>query len=147
LHILYGLHSSFQPGDGYIQQQELDDEDDVHPLNDYLPSEKLEIALNMAQSLTVLHGYEGGLIIHDDVQLCQWLRRRDNKLLLGDFNRAEIVDWNDEKGEYCKHNNGFAYGNVSGVETWSCMAAGVKKWHTHRLFYSTVLRKSLLPKT
>lgn len=67
----------------------------------------------MAETLAVLHGFEGGIIVHDDVQLCQWLRTREGRLVLGDFNRCEIREWNDEKGEYCKHNNGFAYGNVS----------------------------------
>ena len=67
----------------------------------------------MAESLAVLHSYVGGLIVHDDVQLCQWLRTRDGRLVLGDFNRAQIMDWNEEKGEYCLYNNGYAFGNVS----------------------------------
>lgn len=96
-----------------MKQENLADKDDVQPMNDYTPAEKLEIALEMAQSLTVLHGFKDGIIVHDDVQLCQWLRNRKNKLVLGDFNRAEIRDWNEEKGEYCKHSNGYAYGNVS----------------------------------
>lgn len=37
--------------------------------------------------------------VHDDVQLCQWLRTRDGKLKLGDFNRAEVMDFDREKGE------------------------------------------------
>jgi len=102
-----------QPGDGYIKQEQLNDKYDVQPQNAFTPIEKLELALSMAESLAVLQGYEGGLIVHDDVQLCQWLRTRDGKLVLGDFNRAEIMDWNEEKGEYCKYNNGLGYGNVS----------------------------------
>ena len=102
-----------QPGEGYLKQDELNDKDDVKPQNDYTSLEKLELALAMAESLAVLHSYEGGLIVHDDVQLCQWLRTRDDRLVLGDFNRAEIMDWNEEKGEYCMYNNGYAYGNVS----------------------------------
>jgi len=107
------------PGEGYSKQEDLLDEDDVQPRNDYTPSEKLEIALDMARSLSVLHGYEGGVIVHDDVQLCQWLRNRKNKLVLGDFNRAEIRDWNEEKGEYCKHTNGYAYGNYRAPEEFA----------------------------
>jgi len=110
LHYLFLLT---QPGEGYMKQEELKDKDDVKPQNDYTSLEKLELALAMAESLAVLHSYEGGLIVHDDVQLCQWLRTRDDRLVLGDFNRAEIMDWNEEKGEYCMYNNGYAYGNVS----------------------------------
>jgi hypothetical protein len=51
--------------------------------------------------------------VHDDVQLCQWLRTRDGTLKLGDFNRAEVMDYNIEKKEYCRYDNGHAYGNVS----------------------------------
>jgi hypothetical protein len=50
--------------------------------------------------------------VHDDVQLCQWLRGKDHKLKLGDFNRAEIMDYDPVKKEYCRYNNGRAYGNV-----------------------------------
>jgi hypothetical protein len=51
--------------------------------------------------------------VHDDVQLCQWLRKKDGKLKLGDFNRADIMTFNEEEGEYCKYNNGQGFGNVS----------------------------------
>lgn len=96
-----------------IKQKYLDKFDDVHPMNNYTIGEKLEIALQMAESLADLHGYEGGVIVHDDVQLCQWLRNANGTLKLGDFNRAEMMEWNDEKQQYCKHENGLVNGNVS----------------------------------
>jgi hypothetical protein len=34
----------------------------VKPQNDYTTLEKLELALAMAESLAVLHSYEGGLL-------------------------------------------------------------------------------------
>jgi hypothetical protein len=51
--------------------------------------------------------------VHDDVQLCQWLRQRNGKLKLGDFNRAEIMEFNPETQQYCKYVNGVGWGNVS----------------------------------
>ena len=96
-----------------MKQADLNDKYDVQPQNDFTPLEKLQLGLGMAESIAVLHGYEGGLIVHDDVQLCQWLRSRDGKLVLGDFNRAQIMEFNEAKGEYCKYNNGYSYGNVS----------------------------------
>lgn len=98
---------------GYIKQNELKDAEDVMPQNDYKPMEKLEMALSMAESIAVLHGFDGGVIVHDDIQLCQWLRTSNEKLVLGDFNRAEIMEWDDKNETYCKYNNGYAYGNVS----------------------------------
>lgn len=97
---------------GYIKQADLEDQEAVRPQNDYTTEQKLEMALSMARSLAVLHGFADGVIVHDDVQLCQWLRTKDDRLVLGDFNRAEIMSWNKTSGKYCKYNNGYAYGNV-----------------------------------
>ena len=51
--------------------------------------------------------------VHDDVQLCQWLRTRDGRLKLGDFNRAEVMEFDIDKQKYCPYYNGDCYGNVS----------------------------------
>ena len=45
---------------GYMKQEELKDEKDVNPQNEYSPTKKLEIALEMAESIAVLHGFEVG---------------------------------------------------------------------------------------
>lgn len=65
-------------------------------------TDKLRLALEMAESVAELHGYKNGVIVHDDLHAEQWLRAKDGKLKLGDFNRAKIVDWNEEEQEYCK---------------------------------------------
>eukprot|EP00980_Cylindrotheca_fusiformis_P012565 scaffold3084_cov144-Cylindrotheca_fusiformis.AAC.13 len=105
--------------DGNIKQEKLHDEYDVQPQNSYTATEKLEIALDMAESLADLHGFEDGIIVHDDVQLCQWLRKKDGTLKLGDFNRAEIMDYNVEKNEYCKYVNGECFGNYRAPEEFA----------------------------
>jgi hypothetical protein len=86
------------------------------PFNDFTAVEKLDIALQMAKSLADMHGYFGGVIVHDDVQLCQWLRTKDGKIKLGDFNRAQIMDYNPTKQQYCKYNNGHGNGNYRAPE-------------------------------
>jgi serine/threonine protein kinase len=101
------------PGTGYKKQAELRDEGQVKPQNEYTPTEKLQMALEMAESIAVLHGYADGVIVHDDIQLRQWLRTREGRLKLGDFNRANMLSWDAKKGEYCKYSNGAAFGNVS----------------------------------
>ena len=100
------------PGEGMIKQEELHDQDDVNPQNDYTATEKLEMALSMAESIADLHGFEDGLIVHDDIQLCQWLRTEDGSLKLGDFNRATIMNYKEKSGHYCKFKNGPGWGNV-----------------------------------
>jgi hypothetical protein len=81
------------PGSGYAEPEDLDDSEDVDPKNGYTVPEKLDIALAMAESLADLHGFAEGVIVHDDVQLCQWLKTRDGVIKLGDFNRAEFSEF------------------------------------------------------
>lgn len=59
------------------------------------------------------------MIVHDDIQLCQWLRNDQGKLKLGDFNRARILGWNDAKQDYCKYENGRSYGNYRSPEEYT----------------------------
>ena len=73
----------------------------------------------MAESLADLHGFEDGVIVHDDVQMCQWLRRPDGHLVLGDFNRATIMQYDLQRNEYCKFNNGKGFGNYRAPEEFA----------------------------
>jgi hypothetical protein len=50
------------PGEGYIKQDELHDEVDVTPLNNFTVEEKLHTALEMAESLADLHGFKDGVM-------------------------------------------------------------------------------------
>jgi serine/threonine protein kinase len=83
------------------------------------PRERLQMALEMAESLAVLHGYEGGTISHSDVQLSQWLRSGDDRLVLGDFHSSKIMDWNQEERQYCAYSTGTVFGNVRFRFTWN----------------------------
>lgn len=55
-------------GRGRITQDELDEyqHDDVYPFNDFTVEEKLDIALQMAESIAELHGHHEGVIVNDD---------------------------------------------------------------------------------
>ena len=85
-------------------------------MNDYLPPiDKLEIATAMAESLALLHGFPEGVIVHGDVYLAQFMLSRDRTTIkLNDFNRAEIMQWDDENQDYCKYQKVGLRGNVSG---------------------------------
>ena len=45
----------------------LNDKTNVDPKNDLTPTQKLVYSLEMAEALQELHGYKGGVIVHDDV--------------------------------------------------------------------------------
>lgn len=78
------------------------------PLNEYISyEEKLSIALEMAKCLAVMHGHPDGPIVHGDIQLGQFYRGQDGKIKIVDYNRAEMVFYDEEKGRYCKWRNGF----------------------------------------
>jgi len=86
-----------------------DDDDAWRPKNVFTPAQKLVLGLDMAEGLADLHGYDGGVIIHDDVQLSQYLLNKDKtRLKLNDFNRAEFALWNGT--DYCRHQNGHGKG-------------------------------------
>ncbi|CAJ1942930.1 unnamed protein product [Cylindrotheca closterium] len=124
--IPYEIEEVIVPGDGYAKAGDLRDELDVRPQNQYTATEKLEMALEMAESLADLHGFADGIIVHDDVQLCQWLRTKDGFLKLGDFNRAEVMNFNSTSGEYCKYQNGPGFGNYRSPEEFADMPLNEK---------------------
>mmetsp|Transcript_60308 Transcript_60308/g.72499 ORF Transcript_60308/g.72499 Transcript_60308/m.72499 type:complete len:331 (-) Transcript_60308:20-1012(-) len=113
------LQEKIVPGSGYIEQSDLHDEKELKPQNSYTGKEKLEMALEMAEAIASLHGFKDGVIVHDDIQLCQFLRNKAGVMKLNDFNRAEIMLFDEEKGEYCRYKNGAAYGNYRSPEEFS----------------------------
>lgn len=59
-------------------------------MNQLLPITKLEWSLDMAEAVALLHNHRRGVIVHDDIQLSQFLTWDDGHLKMGDFNRAEV---------------------------------------------------------
>ena len=96
---------------------------DVKPLNDFEPSDKLIISLQMVEAVAFLHNHKAGVIVHDDIQLPQFLMTSDGEdkkfdsselvVRLNDFNRAEVMLFDEENQEYCKYRNGKGHGTVS----------------------------------
>lgn len=97
----------------------LDDAHDVDPKNDLTVRQKLTWSLEMAEALAFMHNYEGGLIVHDDAHLEQFLVTSDGlHVKLQDFNRAEIMLWDEERQEYCRYVNGYGYGEWRSPEEY-----------------------------
>jgi serine/threonine protein kinase len=64
--------------------------------------EKLQYAIQMSQALVELHGYVGGVIVHDDVHPDQWLISHDQtRVVLNDMNNAIILQWSRKYHQYC----------------------------------------------
>lgn len=106
--------------DGYFFVEDLDDEDEVDPQNNLSPNQKLVLALEMAEGLSELHGYEDSLMIHDDVQLVQFLLDKDKTMLkLNDFNRAEFPLWDENRKDYCRYLNGRGKGRWRSPEEYN----------------------------
>jgi serine/threonine protein kinase len=107
------------PGNGEAFQKDLDRRGNKHlSQNALTPSEKLQISLDMAESLADLHGFEGGPITHADTHIEQWLLAPDGSIKLNDFNNAREPRWNANKGEYCESRGGYG-GSVRILkQTW-----------------------------
>lgn len=98
-------------GDGHAQQDY--DREELQPQNDLTGKEKLVLALEMAEGIAVLHGYGGGPIVHDDIQLPQYLLNKEKTMLkINDFNRAEFMLFDETTQKYCRYRNGQGNGNV-----------------------------------
>lgn len=105
------LESIAVPGDGRPSEP-LDDKLKLDVRNDLTGTEKLEFSLQMFESVSLLHAYPGGVMVHDDIQLTQFLLV-DGRLKLNDFNRAEIMLFNEKDQEYCRYRNDPGHGDVS----------------------------------
>lgn len=97
------INNRIVPTEGYILQKKLDrlQTEDVHPLNNLTVSEKLQIALYMAEALADVHGFGGGVIVHADVHVDQWLVAPDGSVKLNDFGDAYPALWSRSKNKYC----------------------------------------------
>lgn len=85
--------------------------------NKFTPLQKLHIALDLAYPINDLHNYNStAIIVHDDIQMGQYLFSFENELKLNDFNRAEIMFFNKEKQKYCAFSNGKVYGKFRSPE-------------------------------
>jgi Protein tyrosine and serine/threonine kinase len=101
----------------------LDDKDHLVLGNNLTGTQKLEISLEMAEAVRVLHSYPGGVIVHDDIQLPQFLFSSNSQLKLNDFNRAEIMLWNEKDQEYCRYRNEPGKGDVRVFVWHGCRVA------------------------
>lgn len=126
------LEKRAQPHGFRAPEVELNDKEQLDPKNNFLPSQKLLYSLEMAEAVSLLRkymplessfwasqfncpnsymycehsdSYPGGVIVHDDIQMSQFLFTPDLHLKLNDFNRAEIMLFNEHENDYCRYSN------------------------------------------
>jgi hypothetical protein len=73
----------------------------VHPQNNLTAMEKLDLALGMAEAIADIHGFKGGVILHGDLHQAQFMKNRQGKVKMNDFNLGSILEWNDRDQKYC----------------------------------------------
>ena len=113
------IEATAVPGDGFMEQKDLKDEKELKPQNKLTGAEKLVLSLEMAEGIAVMHGNTDGIIVHDDIQLPQFLFNEDKSMLkINDFNRAEFMFWDEKNQEYCPYRNGRGHGNWRSPEEY-----------------------------
>eukprot|EP00977_Amphora_coffeiformis_P000909 scaffold190_cov171-Amphora_coffeaeformis.AAC.34 len=99
-------------------QADIEGHREIVKMNDLNAATKLEWALQMAESVALLHNHPHGVIVHDDVQLFQWLIADDGHIKMNDFNRAEFMVYDEEHKEYCQYKNGVGPGDFRSPEEY-----------------------------
>mmetsp|Transcript_48 Transcript_48/g.91 ORF Transcript_48/g.91 Transcript_48/m.91 type:complete len:597 (-) Transcript_48:58-1848(-) len=92
-------------------------EDELPPMLN--ATAKLNMALEMAEALADLHGYQYGPFAHFDIQIVQFLLDENLRPKMSDFNRAEPMMWNEKDKAYCKGWMGKASGSVRSPEEYA----------------------------
>lgn len=78
--------------------------DDWEPVNDLSNVEKIKYALQMAEAVADLHGFYGGVILHEDIKADQFLWNEDKSYIkLNDFSRSLFLMWDGTTQEYCAY--------------------------------------------
>ena len=102
---------AWQSKRGYVTAAQLAalsvDDDDAHPLNNFTAPEKLDMVLQMAESMADAHGLPTGPVVSGDVAVDQWLRSLDGqRIVLNDFDSAVFLSFNLTSQQYCKYRSG-----------------------------------------
>mmetsp|Transcript_33674 Transcript_33674/g.81644 ORF Transcript_33674/g.81644 Transcript_33674/m.81644 type:complete len:541 (-) Transcript_33674:38-1660(-) len=133
--------------DGWVEE-DLSQKDIFEVHTKLTGTEKLVLALEMAEGISFLHGFSSGVIVHDDVQMSQFLLNKDRTMLkINDFNRAEFMLYDDTEGEYCRYTNGVGHGNWRSPEEYKDehLNEKIDVWSLGNNFYSLLTGMYVFP--
>jgi len=133
--------------DGWVEE-DLSKKDAFETHSALTGKQKLVLALEMAEGIAVLHGFSKGVIVHDDVQMPQFLLNKDKTMLkINDFNRAEFMLYDDTTGEYCRYTNGVGHGNWRSPEEYKDhhLNEKIDVWSLGNNFYSLLTGMYVFP--
>eukprot|EP00934_Nitzschia_sp_Nitz4_P009352 Nitzschia sp. Nitz4//scaffold248_size28759//4020//4694//NITZ4_008105-RA/size28759-snap-gene-0.7-mRNA-1//1//CDS//3329543980//9342//frame0 len=85
----------------------MESENRTGSLNDLSSLDVLDLSIRLAADL---HGFEGGVIAHGDLNTEQLLRGADGEIKLNDFNNGFVMDWNRQEQRYCGKWHGYVGG-------------------------------------
>jgi serine/threonine protein kinase len=103
----YAIHGTIEediygPDDEESSEEEV--ADSLDPYHNLSNVQKIEFALQISEAVADLHGFEGGVIMHEDIKADQFLWNEDKTLIkLNDFSRSVFMMWNDNTQEYCPY--------------------------------------------
>ena len=120
---------------GRIPQSELSE--DFVSMNKLTPTEKIEIAIAMAESLKDLHSLG---VVHDDISIYQWMIDNRGTIVLNDLNLAEFLFVNGTR--YCQYYTRFE-GRFKAPEEYagSFVDTSADVWAMGNLLYTLLMGK------
>jgi Protein kinase domain len=65
------------------------------------PKDRLQLSLDVAKSIQVLHEIKGGPIVHTDLQTDQFMVDHNGRVKVNDFNRCRFITHRNQTGEQC----------------------------------------------
>jgi Protein kinase domain len=69
--------------------------------NELTSEQKLDVAIAMVRSISLLHGFPQGVVAHDDISLDQWMVGTDGRVMLNDFNSIRPLSIHVDHRTYC----------------------------------------------
>jgi serine/threonine protein kinase len=70
--------------------------------NNLTSVQRVDVAIEMAETVAAIHGFDGGVIVNGDLHTEQFLRNNNGQLKLNDFNNAILLDWSYDNQQYCQ---------------------------------------------
>lgn len=113
------------------------------------PMHRLKLSIDIAKSIEVLHGIDGGPIVHTDLQSEQFLVDETGRVKLNDFNRCRFVAHKNKTGEACPFRIPTAPGEYRSPEEYEDLELSNKLdiYSTANVLYEVLTGYEPWPKT
>lgn len=113
----------------------------AHSFNAFSVSEKLDILLQMTESLAEVHGLPTGPVAVGDIAVDQWLRSAadPSRIILNDLDNAVFLSWNETSQKYCPYFSNYVGGFPSPEEhEYSIQDESVDIWKVGSIVFAVL---------